>query len=171
MKTRTVVWATVSLLSFGPLMSGCNSAASDWAKASSENTVAAYQNFIAAHPKDPHASDAQAFVLQLQDDQGWQEAQHTGTVAAYQTYLQQFPQGSHAIAANESITSLHRAAAWKNTQGTVSAIGIEAFLQEYPTGAEAEQARAKLKNLTRYRMRLASEPTEARHSEDSRSLN
>lgn len=100
-------------------------------------------------------------MLQLQDDDGWAVAKHTGTGAAYETYLQQYPQGSHAGQAREAITSIDRAAAWKTAQGAGST-SIQAFLQKYPKGPEADQAKAKLKDLTSYRVRLARESSDDR---------
>jgi hypothetical protein len=162
MKNRSVRISVTTICGVALALAGCHSASSDWDKASNENTVAAYHNFVAAHPKDPHVSEAQALILQLQDDNGWEVAQHTGTIAAYQTYLQRYPQGSHAAAAGDAITSVGRAAAWRTVQGEATATSMQAFLQKYPTGPEADQARVKLKDLTAYRMRLATEPSEAR---------
>lgn len=161
MKTQSVAIGVAALLIFVLAMSSCNSAKSDWAKAANENTVAAYQTFLAAHPNDEHASEAKAMMLQLQDDDGWAVAKHTGTGAAYETYLQQYPQGTYARQAREALTSIDRAAAWKTAQGGGST-SIRAFLQKYPTGPEANQAKAKLKDLTSYRARLASESSDAR---------
>ena len=160
--TQSLAIAAASLCGLALAIAGCSSATSDWNKASNENTVAAYQSFVAAHPKDQHASEAQALILKLQDDNIWAEATHTGTTAAYEAYLQQYPQGTHAEDARETMTSMARAAAWKTEQDTASATAIQAFLQQYPTGPEADQAKAKLQVLTGYRVRLANEPSEDR---------
>jgi hypothetical protein len=138
-------------------LTGCSSASSDWNQASNTNTVAAYQAFLVSHPSDEHATEAKAMILQLQDDNRWGEAQHTGTAAAYQLYLEQSPQGSHASAAHDLMTSLDRAAAWKTAQAEGNAVGIEAYLQKYPTGPEAQQAKDRLKELTGFRVHLATE--------------
>ncbi len=161
MKTRSKI-ALISAFggaAFG--LGACHSATGDWSQASKQNTVAAYQNFVAAHPKDTHASEAQALILQLQDDNAWTEAQHAGTTTSYQSYLQQYPTGSHAVAARDTMTSIDRAAEWKTVQDSGSAASLQAFLQKYPTGSEADQAKAKLKEITGYRVRLASEPSDS----------
>jgi hypothetical protein len=155
MNFQSLAVAGAALLGVVLTISGCSSAQSDWTKATSENTVFAYQDFLTAHPKD-HYMEAQAEILQLQDDNGWIEAQHTGTIAAYQTYIQQFPQGSHVAAAHDATTSMDRAAAWKAARSNETTVGVEAFLQKYPTGPEADQAQTTLKDLTGYRVRLAS---------------
>ena len=58
------------------------------------------------------------------------------------------------------MTSMDRAAAWKTVQSDETAVAVEAFLQKYPTGPEADQAKTKLKELTGYRVRLASESSD-----------
>lgn len=151
-----------ALLSISAVIFGCSSAQSDWAQAAQENTLPAYQKFIAAHPNDKHAFEAQAMILKLQDENGWQEAQHAGTNAAYENYLQQFAQGAHVAAAKDAMTSSDRAAAWKNVQAEGTATGVQSFLQKYPTGPEADLAKAKLKELTAYRVHLASESSESK---------
>jgi hypothetical protein len=157
MRTQSQAIAASALVGLVLAMAGCSSAQSDWAKASSDNTVVAYQNFLAGHPNDQHATEAKAMLLQLQDDNSWAEARHTGTIASYQLYLQQSPQGTHAGEARDAITSIDREAAWKAAQTAGTATSMQAFLQKYPTGAEAEQAKTKLKDLTGYRVSLASE--------------
>lgn len=150
--------AVPALLILGLAIVSCSSANSDWTKTANENTVSAYQNFLAARPKDEHASEAQAMILQLQDDDGWAETKYTGTAAAYRTYLEQFPQGTHSGEARDTVTSTDRAVAWKTVQGEGgTAALVEEFLRKYPTGPEADQAKANLKDLASYRVRLASE--------------
>jgi hypothetical protein len=162
MNIRFLTPAAAALLGISAVISGCNSAQSDWTQAARENTLPAYQKFVAAHPNDQHAFEAQSVILKLQDENAWQEAQHAGTNAAYENYLQQFAQGAHVAAAKEAMTASDRAAAWKSMQGESTAVGVQAFLQKYPTGAEADLGRAKLKELTAYRVHVASESSESK---------
>jgi hypothetical protein len=162
-KTQPLAIAAPSLLALALAIASCSSAKSDWTKAANENTVSAYQNFLAAHPKDEHTSEAQAMILQLQDDNGWVEAKFTGTVAAYRKYLEQYPHGTHSGEARDTVISIDRAAAWKTAQGEGgTAPSVQAFLQKYPTGPEADQAKAKLKDLASYRVRLATESSDVK---------
>lgn len=162
MKIQSCGLARAALLSMALIVASCSSAQSDWAKATSDNTISAYQEFLAAHPKDQHANAAQTMILQLQDDNAWSEAKRSGTTAAYQIYLQQSPEGAHAAEARDALTAIDRAAAWKTAQDADTAAYIQAFLQKYPTGLEADQAKIKLKDLTGYRVHLASERTDAK---------
>lgn len=162
MKTQSLAIAAAALIMAALIVASCSSAQSDWAKAGNENTVAAYQDFLSKHPKDQHANEAQAMIVQLQDDNAWAEAKHSGSTAAYQTYLQQSPQGSHAGEARDAIVAMERAAAWKSAQSEPTATSYSAFLQKYPTGPEVDQAKAKLKELAGYRVHLASESSDAK---------
>ncbi len=162
MNIRSVIPAMACLLSLSAAITGCSSAQSDWTKAASDNTVPAYQTFIAAHPNDKHAFEAQAMILKLQDENAWQEAQHAGTNSAYESYLQQHAEGAHVAAAKEAMTAADRAAAWKSMQGQATAAGVQAFLQKYPTGAESDLARTQLKELTAYKVHFATESSEAK---------
>lgn len=162
MDRASLAKAAMGIFSISAAISACSSAQSDWTKASSDNTVMAYENFLIAHPKDSHDSEARAMILQLNDDIGWRDAQYAGTPSAYQTYLQRFPRGSHVVAANDEVTTFERSAAWESAQGTGTAAAIQAFLRTYPTGPEVAQAKAKLRELRGYRAHLAIESTFAR---------
>lgn len=161
MSTPVLRLLAASLASTVFFVAGCNSAASDWSKAKAENTVAAYQSFLTAHPNDEHAAEAKSMMWSLEESDAWTGAEHANTVAAYQAYLDKFPQGSNAAAARDAITGLKRAEAWKTAQaGNVPA--LQSFLQAYPTGPEAALAKARLDQLTAYHVQLAEESTDAR---------
>ena len=130
MKIQSLAIAAASLCGLALAIAACSSATSDWNKASNQNTVPAYQSFVAAHPNDEHAAEARALIVQLEDDNSWADAKYKATSAAYQAYLQQYPQGIHAGDARDAMTSVDRAAAWKTAQGTASAASIQAFLQK-----------------------------------------
>lgn len=129
------------------VMAACSSVNKDWADASAANTVAAYQSFIDKHARDPHATDARAYMLALQDDAAWKTAQNGDSLDSYRQYLQSEPNGSHAQSARDLVAGLERGNAWKTAQSDGTAAAIEAFLQKYPQGTEADQARQKLAAL------------------------
>jgi cell division septation protein DedD len=137
------------------VLTACSSANKDWATASNANTVAAYQSFLAKHADDPHANEAKAYMLALQDDAAWRTAQNGNSLDSYQQYLGAEPNGSHAQSAHEQVAELERANAWKNTQSDGTATALQAYLQKYPQGPEADQARQKLAALnSSYRAEL-----------------
>ena len=171
MNCRLSAFWAAPLLCSSVLLSACNSAESDWNRATAANTVAAYQSFVEAHPHDAHAADAQAKMAQLQDDSAWQQAQATATSDGYQAYLKQFPKGAHVAAATDAMSAIDRAAVWKQDQAVGTVAALQSFLQKYPTGPEADQATAKLKELTRFRVHLAIESTDAKAERKVSQLN
>jgi hypothetical protein len=137
------------------VLAACGSATKDWANASAQNTVAAYQSFLAKHPGDTHAPDARMYLSGLQDESAWKTAQSGNSLESYRQYLQSQPTGMHSQDARDHVTGLERADAWKSAQLGGSQATLEAFLQKYPQGAEADQARQKLAMLkSDYRDRL-----------------
>lgn len=130
-------------------MTACSSANKDWAKASADNTIAAYQSFLEKHASDEHAQEARTRIAALQDDSAWKVAQGGNSLDSYRQYLhrQGEPNGIHLQEARDQLTALERANAWKTAQTDGSAAALQAFLQKYPQGPEADQAWQKLMAL------------------------
>lgn len=141
------------------VLAGCNAAGSDWNKAVAQNTVASYQNFISAHPDDQRAGEAHMRLIAIQDDQAWAATSISQSADRYQKYLTAWPAGRHDQEAREAIASAETTD-WNTAKTDGSVAAIQGFLQKYPNGADVAQAKAKLTELTAYRVELASEPTE-----------
>jgi len=154
--TRTPVPLLATAVLTALIAVGCDTGASDWQKAASQNTVAAYQDFLTHHPNDSHAQQARDRIQALQDDQAWADAQQAGTTDSYQQYLQKQPNAKHADEAHTQITALERAAAWKSAQAANTEQALQDFIQKYNQGSEVEQAKAQLQKLQseQYRVRL-----------------
>ena len=140
MRSLSTSIGALALISQLVLVAGCHSAQSDWEKASSLNTIAAYQDFLNKHPNDERATEAKAMIRQQEDNDAWDIARHEGSVVAYQGYLEKYPQGAHAPAAKTAMIDINRAADWKTAQSG-DAAAVQAFLNKYPAGAEVDQAK------------------------------
>ncbi len=138
----------------------CSNAQQDWNKASTANTVAAYQEYLSKHPSGEHSSDASDRIHSLQDDEAWQQAKQTNSADAYRDYLQKQPTGTHTKDAQDALTAEERATDWKTAESTGTVASLQDFLKKYPAGAEADQARSKLAEMSGYKVHLASAPTE-----------
>jgi hypothetical protein len=141
-------------------LSACNKAERDWKKATTANTLAAYQAFVLEHGGDKNADDARGHILALQDDQAWALALKSNTVEGFQEYLKTEGGGAYADDARYHITALQRAAEWRALPDDASVSSLQAFLQKYPQGPESNQARAKLNDLN-YRLQIADSRTKA----------
>lgn len=137
-------------------LAGCSSPNADWNKASTQNTVAAYQGFIHSHPDDARVQQARNRIDALQDTQAWDAAKSAGTIEAYQQYLQQYPNGSHAADAQSGINSLKQSAAWAAAQSAGTVAAYQGFLQNYPNATQAGQAQAQIDKLAGYQALLGS---------------
>jgi len=138
-------------------LAGCHSANYEWSQATTLNTIAAYQDYIAKYPNGVHVVDAQARIASLQDDAAWNKAQVASTTEGYQQYLTTEPNGAHAQAARDEITQRDRSAAWRTAKNAGTAQALQDFLSKYPSGAEADQARNALDTKFGFRAELATE--------------
>src|SRR5262249_2878810 len=96
----------------------CSSAQEDWNKASTANTVAAYQQYLSKHPSSEHSGEASDRIRTLQDDEAWSQAKQANSLAAYQDYTQKQPTGSHVKDAQDAITGLQRAEDLKTAESS-----------------------------------------------------
>jgi hypothetical protein len=138
---------TVPVLLAAVLLTACNTADSDWRKATAANTLDAYQTFLRQHGSDEHADNARGRMLAIQDEQAWSKARAADSVEGYNAYLETEGGGVHAEEARYYLTALQRAQDWKTLQNDASAASLQAFLRKYPQGVESNQARDRLKEL------------------------
>lgn len=137
-------------------LAACSSPNADWQRATTQNTVAAYQQFIQQHPNDARVEQARNRINALNDEAAWTTAQNANSLDGFQQYLQQEPNGMHAADAQDKINALQQDAAWQTAQQTNTAAGYQDFLTKYPNSPHAGDAQAALKQLTGYQALLAS---------------
>ena len=137
-------------------LAACSSPNADWQRAATQNTVAAYQQFIQQHPNDARVEQARNRINALNDEAAWTTAQNANSLDGFQQYLQQEPNGMHAADAQDKVNALQQDAAWQTAQQTNTAAGYQDFLTKYPNSPHAGDAQAALKQLTGYQALLAS---------------
>jgi hypothetical protein len=92
----------------GLLMMACNSAESDWNKATTANSASAYRTFLQQHSNDEHADEARDRILAFDDDQAWASALSANTVGGFQGYLQKESGGVYFLEAKARLAALER---------------------------------------------------------------
>ena len=152
-----IKWA-ITLIAAAMLVA-CGSAESAWDKANAENSVQAYQAFVAKYPADKRADEARAKIAALQDQQDWAAADKANTEASFQDYLQKRSSGLHAQEARDRLNGLQGAVAWQQATQIGTAAAFKDFLQKYPSVPEAAAAKAKMAEIAGYRARLATAST------------
>ncbi|MCZ8298600.1 MAG: caspase family protein, partial [Beijerinckiaceae bacterium] len=70
------------------------------------DTIAAYEEFLAAHPRHAQARRVRAMVATRREAFYWQRARRTNTDRAYWSYLRRYPRGGHAVEAQARLTRL-----------------------------------------------------------------
>ena len=150
--------AVLACASLGLL--GCKQADTEWKRATTTNTVAAYENFARMHPDDTRRFEARRRIRALQDDAAWASAEATNTVDGYSAYLHDHTGGVHFTEADAQITSLERGDAWQSAKNQGTGRAFQSFLDKYPGGPEADQARKMLRDLN-FRVQLAEARSEA----------
>jgi hypothetical protein len=73
-------WLLPGLSAVG-LLVACNSAQNDWTKASTANTVAAYETYLRQHPDGEHRGEADERITKLNDNDAWTQATEAKTDA------------------------------------------------------------------------------------------
>src|SRR5262245_4264811 len=73
------------------------------------DTVAGYQDFIAAYPRDPLAARVRALLAARREAITWRRTRLTDTPAAYWSYLRRYPRGPHAADARRRLAILSAA--------------------------------------------------------------
>lgn len=82
----------------------CNSSKKDWEEAELENTISAYETFIALNPNGSFAGKAKIRLEQL----CFEEAYYINTIPAYKDFLKRYQSGDLAEKAHEKIENLNR---------------------------------------------------------------
>ena len=87
-----------------------------WAAAETNNSIEAYEAYLATYSDGANASTARDRIAALTqqailaagqaDEQAWKEAGNAGNVAAYRDYLESFPNGNHADSARARLEKL-----------------------------------------------------------------
>jgi hypothetical protein len=153
-------------------MAACSNPKADFAEAARQDTVAAYEAFLAKHPRAEAAAAARERIGGLL----WAEAEKDGTRAAYTRLLADPRAGTRLPDARRAIEALD----WTEAAAAGTAAALEAFLQAYPESSHAGDARRaadalrwaaarQARTLEAAEAFLAAHPGSA-HAEDARAF-
>ena len=87
----------------GFIAAACSGQESGWERARRENSLAAYEAYLARYPAGPHAGEARAALDGLHDAEAWSRAERLATPEAWQRYLGEFPDGRNAAKARQRL--------------------------------------------------------------------
>ncbi len=85
------------------IAAACSRQESGWERARREDSLAAYEGYLARYPEGPHAGEARAALDGMHDTEAWARAERLATPEAWQRYLGEFPDGRHAAGARQRL--------------------------------------------------------------------
>ena len=74
----------------------------DWNVVKGDNTVAAFNNFVAKYPKDPHVDEAKAAIESLD----WMQAGKDGTPTSYLRFYHKYPTSAYITTSTGIVQTL-----------------------------------------------------------------
>lgn len=125
------------------LLCACASPERDWEKATTANSVAAYQQFLDRHPESAQAADARARIAGLERTAAIESAFRAGTIEALERVLEKNPSDSAVSRIRERLAELH----FDRTAAIDSLPAWEVFLARFSTGPPAERAHDRIRVL------------------------
>ena len=85
------------------IAAACSRQESGWERARREDSLAAYEDYLARFPAGPHTGEARAALDGIHDTEAWSRAERLATPEAWQRYLGEFPDGRHAAGARQRL--------------------------------------------------------------------
>ena len=132
----------------GVLVAGCDRQPQAWEKASTENTVEAYDAYLEEYPNGEHAEEARDRRDDLQEARDWAAAEKAGTPEAYRTYLKSHADGEHAARARERVEVASADRDWKQARSANNAEGYRDYARSHPDDLRASEAKLLGKMLS-----------------------
>jgi hypothetical protein len=122
----------IAVALFAAASIGCASESGDWDAAQSDNTVAAYEQFIEKYPAGEFVAEAQRKIESLY----LEKARAAGTIEAFEEFMTRFPDGSFTREAKTGILTIEAGKA--RSAGTASAYAD--LVSQYSEGELASKA-------------------------------
>ena len=138
---KSLLW----ILLIAILSLSCSPERGDWKKAKSQNSIEAYEEYLAKYPEGKHAAEAREKITDLH----YQQAESASTIEAYEEYLAKYPAEKYASTVRERITQLHCEQAYEQAESVNTIEAYEEFLKRYPNGPfgfDAKEAIRKKKS-------------------------
>lgn len=128
----------VSWIVLACALAACSRQETGWRDARREDSVPAYEAYLAHFPAGAHAEEARARIRELHEEREWARASQLQTPEAWQRYLGAFPEGRYAAEARERLSDFVLAKALPGERAYVVQLGA------YSSEAAARADRARL---------------------------
>lgn len=111
-----------------------------------QNSVPAYERFIAMHPSTDYADSARERVRILKENSVWQAAQLSNNINKLRDYLRVYPDGKYLAKAKILCASIADDR-WMQLMESRSVIAIHQFLKDYPETTRTKEAEIRIQQL------------------------
>lgn len=149
-ENRCHVYASVSvfmIIAAGAVMiTGCATSQSEFARAREQNSVYAYQSFLARYPSAPESAEARASL----DHARYREVVSRRDTNSYSGYLREFPDGLHAGEARTALAELDKArerTELDRAKESRSIVALRSFIKEYPQSTFLAEAQGAIRGI------------------------
>lgn len=143
---KCILLTIVASLVLG-FLAGCDRSERDWERASTTNTVAAYEEYLHRHPESKFSNEAMSRLEELSRPADWRKAQAANTIPAYEEFLRKHPQGEYADQARSALNELHLPRDWETARYLNTIEAYEEFLERHPKSEHSEEVLRLLKPL------------------------
>jgi outer membrane protein assembly factor BamD (BamD/ComL family) len=139
---------------------------SSWEKASRENTIAGYRDYLSRYPQGKFQTSARAQMQVVEEQEAqnrdmsyWDKIKDSNDPKAFDDYMARFPKGMFTETATAAAMRLRASltaakslkveeALWDKVKGSGDAAEIKRYLDIYPRGIYTLQAQRRLDNLS-----------------------
>jgi tetratricopeptide (TPR) repeat protein len=117
----------------------CSGEEKDWKYAESENSIAAYENYLKQYPQGKFVDEARPSIEKIY----FEKAKAADTIEAYEEFLKRYAEGDFADKAHSKIEVIY----FDQAKAANSVEACDDFLKRYPEGEYAYQARQILEEI------------------------
>jgi hypothetical protein len=120
---------TLLIISIIIINMGCEKIKSyqDWEKATKENTIEAYNNFLTKHPESKYNEIAKQKIEEME----FNKVSTENTLEAYKSFLIKYPKGQFSETAKQKLKEFEEIE-WQNAEKTNTVEAYRAYLSKYP---------------------------------------
>lgn len=115
-----------------------------WANTKKENTLAAYEAYLAEYPNGRYVEEAkEGRDTQKNGLKAWKEADALYTIASFEAFIQHYKDSEYF---DDATTKLKELKDWKHAKASKNAEMLEAFIKNYPDSPHLGKAEELLRN-------------------------
>jgi len=126
---------------------GCSTIQSKWSQASQQNTISAYEGFLAKYTNSSYDSQAHERLNELYALRDYNTANKANTIDAYSKFLEKYPNSKQASEAKQNLNNLLEKKDWEETKILNTKESYQSFKSRFPSSSFTHVADSLLANI------------------------